>query len=54
MDCNEYKEVYFHEYCKMCKHWDKNENQDPCFECLDEPVNQYSHKPLKFEEKEKK
>lgn len=47
------KEVYFHEYCKQCKHWEKKETESPCFECLDEPVNVYSHKPLKFEEKEK-
>jgi hypothetical protein len=47
------KEVYFHEYCRQCKHWDKKEVESPCFECLDEPANTYSHKPLKFEEKEK-
>lgn len=53
MDINEYKEVYFHEYCKQCKHYDKDENQSPCFECLEDPVNQFSHKPVRFEEKEK-
>ena len=50
---NEYKEVYFHMYCKECKHRELNENQEPCNECLGEPINQYSHKPIKFEKKEK-
>lgn len=50
---NEYKEVYFHQYCKQCKHWEKLEIDEPCCECLEEPINQYSHKPVKFKEKEK-
>lgn len=45
-----YKEVYFHQYCKSCKHFDKTEEEDPCFDCLDEPENLYSHKPVKYEE----
>lgn len=49
----EYKEVYFHEYCKKCKHEDVKDTKDPCNECLDNPTNLYSHKPVKFEEKEK-
>lgn len=48
-----YKEVYFHQYCEKCKHWDCSEKDDPCFSCLEDPVNRYSHKPVKFEEKEK-
>lgn len=49
----QYKEVYFHEYCVKCKH-EKVENVDePCNECLDNPINLYSHKPVKFEEKDK-
>lgn len=34
-----YKEVYFHEYCKKCKHEKNPENEEPCFECLNEPEN---------------
>lgn len=49
-----YKEVYFNEYCKTCAHFDLKENQDPCHECLGEPVNLYSHKPVKWEKKESK
>ena len=47
-----YKEVYFNEYCKNCKHKDKKEDESPCDECLSEPANLHSHKPVKFEEKE--
>ena len=47
---NEYKEVYFYEYCSKCKHKDKKEEEDPCCECLEYPVNENSHKPIKYEE----
>lgn len=53
MDINGYKEVYFGEFCKKCQYKDKKETESPCCECLEEPVNLYSHKPVKFEEKEK-
>lgn len=46
-----YKEVHFDQYCKKCKHEKNKEKEDPCDECLSEPVNLYSHKPVKFEEK---
>ena len=49
---NEFKEVYFHEYCEKCKHKDVKEKDEPCRECLDNPINSYSHKPVKFEVKE--
>ena len=47
-----YKEVYFNEYCKTCKHSAAKESDDPCYECLTYPANTYSHKPIKYEEKE--
>lgn len=49
---NKEKEVYFHEYCKLCKHFKKTEEEEPCCDCLEEPVNTNSHKPVYFEEKE--
>jgi hypothetical protein len=49
-----YKEVHFHEYCKTCKHKDLSEAEDPCFDCLDNPVNVHSHKPVHYEEKKNK
>lgn len=44
-----YKEVYFGEYCKSCKHANKAETDDPCHDCLNEPVNLHSHKPVYYE-----
>ena len=46
-----YKEVRFDLYCKKCKHCNKKEDEEPCDECLSNPVNLYSHKPINFEEK---
>ena len=46
------KEVYFDEYCPKCKHLEVPECDDPCNECLTCPVNEYSHKPIKFIEKD--
>lgn len=48
-----YKEVYFHKYCESCKHKGLKDTDEPCNECLDNPVNLYSHKPVKYEEKER-
>jgi len=48
---NHYKEVYYNQYCKTCKHEKESDADDPCDECLDTPVNVDSHKPINFEEK---
>lgn len=45
------KEVYFHEYCRKCEHLEVDESEDPCDECLTNPVNEYSHKPVNFKER---
>lgn len=45
------KFVDFEKYCPKCKSKDVAESEDPCFECLKEPVNVDSHKPVRFEEK---
>lgn len=47
-----FKEVYFDKYCEKCVNKDTPENEDPCDECLGEPVNEYSHKPVRFVSKE--
>lgn len=44
-----YKEVYFHEYCKTCVNGDCSNVDEPCNECLDNPLNLYTHKPVKYE-----
>lgn len=52
MDYQAYKEVYYHEYCKKCKHRDVDNTEMPCDECLSEPLNWNTHRPVKYEEKE--
>lgn len=48
-----YKEVYFGEYCKTCKSEKVDEKDAPCNECLEEPANYGSVKPVKWEAKDK-
>lgn len=48
---HEYKEVYFHQYCESCEFKDLKDHQDPCNECLDEPTNLHSHKPVNYKPK---
>lgn len=54
MDQQSYKEVYFHEYCKICKHEDVKEYEEPCDECLSESTNLNTHRPVNYEKKETK
>ena len=44
-------EVDFYTYCKTCKNKDNKEDDanSPCYECLDEPVNVDSRKPLYYD-----
>lgn len=49
-----YKEVYFDQYCKTCKHKDVSDVEDPCDECLSNPINLNSHKPVNWEEQPKR
>lgn len=51
MEDNTYKEVRFDLYCKTCKNVKVSEDAEPCFSCLNEPTNLYSHKPVRYEEK---
>lgn len=48
------KIVEFDKYCKTCKHEKDKEYLDPCHECLNNPTNVHSRKPLKYEEDEEK
>lgn len=43
----EYHELFveFDQYCKSCEHEKLAENESPCDECLNHPVNQGSRKP---------
>ena len=51
---HEYKEVYFDQYCKTCKYFDVENIKDPCNECLGEPSNLHSHKPVNYEEDQRR
>ena len=52
MECRD-KEVDFEHYCPKCKHWKESEACDSCHECLHHCSNEYSHKPVMFEEARK-
>lgn len=45
-----YKIVEF-TWCDECKYKNQAENQDPCYDCLQEPVNIDSRRPVYFESK---
>lgn len=45
--------VCFDQYCPLCKNAKTIETEDPCNECLTNPTNIDSHKPVNFEEKVK-
>lgn len=47
----DYLFVDFKKYCETCKHKSTEETEDPCNECLENPMNLYSQKPVKWEEK---
>lgn len=49
-----YKEVYFGQYCQTCEHRNLLEIQEPCDDCLNNPVNVYSHKPVFYKKKEER
>ena len=53
MICDGYKEVYFDQYCNTCKNKNIKESKDPCNECLSNPLNLYSHKPINYKEETK-
>lgn len=47
----EYREVDFEAYCKTCKYEKRPETREPCCDCLEEPTNLFSEKPVKWEGK---
>lgn len=51
--CDGYKEVYFDQYCNTCKNKNVKEFENPCNECLSNPINLYSHKPVNYKEETK-
>lgn len=49
---NIYKEVDFETYCKTCEYKELKEKFDPCNDCLAEPMNANSDKPICWKEAE--
>lgn len=49
----EYKEVDFATYCQTCEHKDLEDVKDPCNECLANPANLHSKKPVYWKEVKK-
>jgi len=45
------KEVDYHEYCQKCLFKRKPQDEEPCNECLYNPGNEDSRKPVMFKEK---
>lgn len=46
------KEVRFDIYCQKCKHFDKAETEDPCWDCMNQEWNEDSQRPIYYDEKE--
>lgn len=47
-------EVMFRKYCAKCVHKKLDEKMDPCNECLSQPYNFNTEKPIHYEEAESK
>lgn len=44
------KIVDFARYCKLCDHWALKDFEEPCNDCLDNPTNLESKRPIHFKE----
>ena len=42
------KEVWFNLYCKHCALKNKSEEHPTCADCLSQPANENSHKPVNY------
>lgn len=45
----DHKEIDFYKYCKTCKNRKTKEHEDPCHECLNNPMGVNSTKPIRYE-----
>lgn len=52
MNDNHEKFVNFRLYCPKCAHYEASPDDEPCNECLTNPVNVESEKPVMYKEKE--
>ena len=49
---NDERLVEFHKYCASCRYFETPETEDPCNDCLNNPANIDSHKPVNYSQKE--
>lgn len=47
------REVLFGDYCSKCVFKDLSESEDPCWDCLQHPVREFSKTPVRFKENRK-
>lgn len=47
------REVLFGDYCSKCVFKDLSESEDPCWDCLQHPVREFSKTPVRFKENKK-
>lgn len=52
MNENNVKIVEFFTWCPSCKYFEKNEEDDPCYDCISIPARENSTKPEFYVEKE--
>lgn len=53
-DIQKEKEVFFCDYCHKCEFNELSDQKEPCCDCIAQPSNINSHKPVYFKEKETK
>lgn len=47
---NDFKEVQFDQYCKICEYGEREERMDPCNECLETGMREETSKPMFYKE----
>ena len=48
METNNHQRIVDFTYCRYCVHLKKQESESPCDDCLDNPVNTDSRRPVYF------
>lgn len=48
------KEVDYKTYCEKCVFQKLSESEDPCWDCLRQPVNEGTKKPTRYKEDEER
>lgn len=48
------KEVDYSTYCETCAFRNLSESEDPCWDCLSQPINEGTRKPTRYKEDERR